>query len=334
MKKKKTIIFTEGSNKIGIGHITRCIALYDELSANHFDVLFVVNGNKSIAPLLKGKKHRICNWLINRQERDAIIKDSVCVVIDSYLAKLADYYDVMQKTRLLVCVDDFDRLPYPSGLVIKASSHSVHRPTAIRQTTELTGNQYQLLRKDFIQIPPFIVRKKPHTILITFGGDDIRRLTPAILTFLTQNYPLLKKIVIIGPAYKNDNTRRINAHKDHRTKIINNASAKEMRDAMLKSDIAISAGGQTLNELARIGLPTICIQVADNQKLHLQNWELTGFVKNLGDYQTDLLEKLHHAMVKLLSLTVRKKMSRLGQRTVDGKGPKRIVSAINKIISP
>ncbi len=53
---------------------------------------------------------------------------------------------------------------------------------------------------------------------------------------------------------------------------------------MLVSDIAISSGGQTLCELARIGTPTIGICCAQNQQQNLECWRDTSFAEYAGWY--------------------------------------------------
>ncbi len=50
-----------------------------------------------------------------------------------------------------------------------------------------------------------------------------------------------------------------------------------MKNAMIKCDIAISAAGQTLFELARIGVPTYAVQVAENQTLNMLSWKKCNF---------------------------------------------------------
>lgn len=45
MKKiNRVIIFTEGGDNIGFGHITRCSALYEEIESRNIEVLFVIFG--------------------------------------------------------------------------------------------------------------------------------------------------------------------------------------------------------------------------------------------------------------------------------------------------
>lgn len=72
-----------------------------------------------------------------------------------------------------------------------------------------------------------------------------------------------KKHVVIGPGFNNRDTIRANA--DERTVFHDGLTALEMRDLMLKCDVAITGGGQTTNELARCGIPMIVLQIAENQ---------------------------------------------------------------------
>ena len=51
---------------------------------------------------------------------------------------------------------------------------------------------------------------------------------------------------------------------------------------MMKSDLAIGAVGTTSWERASLGLPTMAIQVAENQKTILENLHFQGAVYNLG----------------------------------------------------
>lgn len=55
MVKKRVIIFTEGGQDIGFGHLTRCSALYDEIDKRGIEVVLVIYG-KGIENLLGKKK--------------------------------------------------------------------------------------------------------------------------------------------------------------------------------------------------------------------------------------------------------------------------------------
>lgn len=61
MVKKRVIIFTEGGQDIGFGHLTRCSALYDEIDKRGIEVVLVIYG-KGIENLLGKKKYILVDW--------------------------------------------------------------------------------------------------------------------------------------------------------------------------------------------------------------------------------------------------------------------------------
>jgi RimJ/RimL family protein N-acetyltransferase len=104
-------------------------------------------------------------------------------------------------------------------------------------------------------------------------------------------------------------------------------NADEMLDLMLKCHLAITAAGQTIYELARIGISTIAIGTADNQKYNLKGWVKMGFLEEeLWIEQTDLLEKIKNHISKLKSsLSIERKVY------CDGQGARRF---INELLMP
>lgn len=91
---------------------------------------------------------------------------------------------------------------------------------------------------------------------------------------------------------------------------IGNSSAAEVKQSMEKSDLAVSAAGQTLLELAALGVPTIAIITADNQ---LQNAKLlfeAGFCSVL--YANNLTD-LNSAIADFAQAEKRTRASLAGQ---------------------
>ena len=109
-----------------------------------------------------------------------------------------------------------------------------------------------------------------------------------------------------------------------------------MKELMLNSDIAISAGGQTLYELARIGVPTIGICMAKNQEKNLNGWQMAGFIDYIGWYNNNELQfVLKQSIANLISSEERTSRSKIGKALVDGKGASRIVNVImRKMANP
>lgn len=58
----KVLILTEGSEDIGLGHVSRCIAIYQALEKHKAKVELLVYGDYKAEALLKGINYRNLNW--------------------------------------------------------------------------------------------------------------------------------------------------------------------------------------------------------------------------------------------------------------------------------
>ena len=167
--------------------------------------------------------------------------------------------------------------------------------------------------------------------MITFGGCDSTNLTPKILKLMTKEFPALSKKVIVGTGFRNG--EEIEKQKDERTNLTYNADANMVKEIMIDSDIAISAAGQTLSELARIGAPTIALAVADNQLNNLEGWRKAGFIESVDVSDgSDSIAHLTGTIGLLSSGLVRKEKSLRGRNAIDGNGARRIVNEIVSMV--
>ncbi len=325
----RVFILTEGGNNIGFGHITRCLSLYQAFE--EIDGIlpeFIVNGDASIDGVLKNRQYKTFNWLEHKERVWASIKDADIAIIDSYLAEVAFYRELSDYVRVPVYIDDNKRVDYPKGVVVNGSisAEMLHYP-ARENITYLLGPKYIPLRKEFLNVPEKEIREKIERILITFGGDDAVNVTPSVLRLLERRYPQAVKKVIIGRGYRN--AEEIKTAADGLTELIYFPGAEGMKSVMLDSDIAISAGGQTLYELARVGVPAIAVIVADNQINNVQGWEKNGFVVNSGWHNASgVHEKIDEGLKLLEEKSARERMSKAGRLLVDGSGAERVVGAL------
>ena len=104
-----------------------------------------------------------------------------------------------------------------------------------------------------------------------------------------------------------------------------------MKKVMLDSDIAISAGGQTLYELARVGVPTIAISVADNQLGSIRGWQKTGFIEYAGWWEDDFGIRAKNILSQVKDPYIRRVKSEIGRKLVDGKGAKRVCEDVDEV---
>lgn len=324
----KVFIVTEGGGNIGFGHITRCTALYQSFQRHNITPKFIVNGDAKTEDLLKGKKAEIINWLDDEKALFSGVRDADIVIVDSYLAK-DNFYRRVSKLARVACYLDGDRtFNYPPCVVVRGNLYAREPKASCEQDiVYLSGPKYIMLREEFWSVPEKRINRDVKSLLITFGASDIRDLTVKVMAFLNENYPELEKKIIVGKAFRS--IKEIEALKDAGTSLIYYPDAEDMKKIMLESDIAISAGGQTLYELARVGVPAVGICVAPNQRRNLESWQKAGFLEYAGWYNdNEVLTRLNNALKRLSIYKERVKRFAAGRGIIDGKGQDRICEAL------
>ena len=117
----KVLILTEGGIQFGMGHITRCMALYEAFVEKGVETLIIVNGDETVDSLLSGANFIRTNWLKNEEETFDKLENYDIVVVDSYHADFEFYQALSQKVKVPVYFDDTIRLDYPGGIVINGA---------------------------------------------------------------------------------------------------------------------------------------------------------------------------------------------------------------------
>lgn len=326
----KVFILTEGGQHVGLGHIMRCTSLCQAFEKMGVAAVFVVNGDESAVGLLGSTKSHIFDWLEDRERLFSIIEGADVVIIDSYLADMTCYDKIAEIVRLQVCIDDNMRIEYPKGIVINGSIGAENMDYPLKDgVTYFLGTEYMPLRREFWAVPEKEIKKNIETIMVTFGGNDMRNLTPRTMKSLALDYPGLTKKVIIGMGFTN--VRQIEEAKDDRTDLTYYPDAAGMKKVILESDLAVSAGGQTLYELARCGVPTIAISVAGNQSANIEGWHKAGFIEYAGQWTDEgILDNIADKINALDNEGTRKKKAEIGRNLVDGHGAVRAVQSCLK----
>lgn len=316
----KVIILTEAGKNIGLGHLARCIALYQAFESKGADLKILVNSDESIKNLLAKNKYVFIDWLNEEERLFDELRGATAIIIDSYLADFNLYKRISKAADTCVYIDDNKRLDYPEGIVLNANIYAEELDYPRNERLAyLLGNRYSLLRKEFWGIPEKKIGERIESVLVTFGGDDGRNMTAGVLKILKQEFPGLRKNVIIGKCFRN--IKKVLSLKDKKTDFIYDPSAERMKQAMLSADIAISSGGQTLYELACTGLPTIAVAVSDNQLRNVAGFEKSGFLKLAGWWKDGSTEQNIVKFIRGFE-GVRERMvsSGIGRSLISGRG--------------
>ena len=191
----------------------------------------------------------------------------------------------------------------------------------------LLGLKYAPLRKAFWSVGKKDVREDLEKAIITFGGHDAVNMTPFVVSCLSRSFPGLRKSVIIGKNFTN--IPAIERAADNNTELIHEPDAEKIKEIMTDSDIAFSNGGQTIAELARVGVPVFAILAAENQRKNIKKWEEKGFLEGFEGNGKDALEDaLKGFMARHGKCSIRAEKAEIGRRLVDGNGAKNIVDEV------
>ncbi len=326
------LILTEGGRSIGYGHVTRSLSIYQALKEAGIKVKLIVNGDSSVMSLLNGVSYEMLDWLRGEDVLKEFSKTfSSFIFIDSYIAP----YEFYEKASAIFClkifVDDFNRLKYPEGTILNGSIYA----NTIKYNSKnrlLLGPKYTPLRKPFWVVGEKPINDRVERILITFGGTDTTKvITERVVELLAHEYPELEKVIIMGEGNNGKGTEDLKRLYGPYIEIFISPDAEKIKELMYNSDIAISGGGQTLYELARVGVPTIGVCLAKNQEMNLVYWEKSGFVKFAGWYHDkQLIDRIAENICELADRGKRLESSLIGRRFVDGLGGSRIVTVLKE----
>ncbi|MBU3568178.1 hypothetical protein [Polynucleobacter alcilacus] len=309
------LILTEAGGSVGYGHISRCLGITQALSGEAGLVL------TSSEEMTFENNSRVSNWIRNPAELPDLNggKWPNTVLIDSYNADIDCINYLRKSVNYLAVIDDFDRMPYPCDSIINPS---LLGPNYSQQCAKIfKGSEFIILREDIRFSKPKQKHGELKSLLVTFGGGDtspILNLTLPILEALDLNIH-----VLTGDNEKASFLR--SKFRSNKFNILGRLNSYEVAKLFLDIDLAISAGGQTLNELAFLGIPFIAVETGMDQY-----WNIEGYVQNLvtgrhlyakdPQFRTLLLAEIS----RMRDLSLRVEASRLGRGIVDGLGANRI----------
>lgn len=305
----KLLILTEGGSKSGFGHITRTSAIAAAVRklSPRSEVQFLISGDTRAKVYAKtaGLKFVSGNWIKNWNPWEVTAKSANALLIDSY-APLAVCKKISAANPNCFWMDDYNRLRYPGG-------HVLH-----------SGRDYVILRRAFQKTSPrFQIRKHIKNVLILLGGTGTRQTAEKImLAILSQ--AMAKDIMFHWVAPQDTADPKI-----PNLKIWKNLSAEKMVQLISKSDLAVSASGQTLFELAVLGVPTIAVQTMRNQRENVRVLTKRGSLQFAGyGFNTKTIKNILIYFKKLTNSNQRRKLSENAKKSVDRHGVDRIARLI------
>lgn len=352
---------TDASLQIGAGHVIRCLSLADGLRAQGAQCLFICRTHQGhMCEIIRQRGYRVkslltikhqnqqnspvhsdwlgTNWQTDAEETASAIACTKFdwLVVDHYAIDyqweeaLADNYH-----QLFVIDDLADRL-HSCNLLLDQNlgrKPQDYLDLVPRHCKVLCGPLYALLRPNFSELRPYSLQRRQaqpnlHNLLITMGGVDYSNATGKILQALKFcSLPQESRItVVMGLAAPwIENVRKLAAKMPWQTEVLVNV--KDMAKIMADSDLAIGAAGSTSWERCCLGLPTLMVVLAENQKLvaeALNASQAARLIPALRNFDAELILAIH----ELSKPENQTRMSFAASVITDGHGVDKIVEVM------
>lgn len=338
------LVRADNSSQVGMGHFNRCSALAHEFAVNSHNV-FLVTSETSIIPVwiqqvYKNTLRVSKEWDIDSERPviEELLRNNRIdiVIIDTYRATKTYYEFILDYANFLVVFDDMGSIDVPAKILINGNIYAPQMPYSQcdKDTLLLLGSEYLALRPLFKKVKPIEIRREVKKVLITFGGGDILNSTPVIINTLMHSLGMVKNMeyyVLVGPGFKNIDQIEDVCKGFNNIKLIFNP--ENVVDIMKEMDLAISAAGSTVYELACLGIPNIIFTVVDNQELIAKTMCNEGICLDAGDFNLFSKEKFLGLMSQVSNYYLRRRMQEKALNTFDALGAERCVDRIVKFAS-
>lgn len=317
-------ILTEGGGNTGMGHISRCLSVYQAFEKRGYRPQLIINGATEVSRVLNGIRYHLFDWINEEEKMKVLIRNADVVLIDSYKCPQVLYQQIAYLCSKAVFIDDNIRLEYPSGIVVNGVMGAEKLNYPIRTDIDyLLGAQYAFLRSAFWDIPSRNINSEVKSAMISCGGNDVG-LSSRITKIVKEQFPALKISVVVKDILQSE----IDYIQEH-ANVFAGLGADDMKKLMNESDIAITAAGQTTYELCRMGTPFVALLTADNQAYSIANFFKNGLVQEAIKPDDEKFEELLISQVKhLIDPDVRKKIAQKMQICIDGSGSVKLADYI------
>lgn len=333
---KPSILFRcDASPSVGGGHVVRCLALakrFKEIGAQLFLVTKIET--RQLFPNLDEIFDNIFFIKIednlNESIRDELGANKFdALIIDDHKSNNVIEEQLQKITSKLIVLSDNPINKHSCDILIDSNlgRHKVDYEELIPQKClTLLGSEYIILRDEFTKYPATKAEQK--SIVVSVGYTDPASLSEFYLKSLVEIENAHPVDVIIGHAPKAlESAYKLAAQANFDLTI--HEKPENISVIMSHAFLALGAGGGSVWERCAMGVPSVTIEVASNQKHLLDALNKMGAIIHLGEIENVSQKQMSQFLIG--ALKDRKKLNSIAQcaRTLcDGKGVDRIVTSI------
>ena len=349
-------IRADGNEMTGAGHIMRCLTIGAELVklVPKEEVLFLCADEKSAGLVRQQEFHAFvlgtdyCDMASELSALENVFDKSEdltgkavgterdcrpVILVDSYYVT-DEYLKELRSFGVVVLMDDMGKKKYPADAVINynvtACPKDYRRHYEGTGTKLLLGSAYVPVREQFLN-RNYQIREEAKTVLITSGGGDSENIAGRLLQALfDENMEFHVTAGRFNPHYET-----LKQLEDRHKNIYLHCNVSDMAGLMAAADIAVTAGGSTIYELASLGVPFICFSCAENQEplteyIHAHN--IAGFGGAFHRDSAAAMTRTSSLFRELITdADLRRQYHRSEKELADGHGAERLALALTEL---
>jgi spore coat polysaccharide biosynthesis predicted glycosyltransferase SpsG len=309
-----------------VDYVRRCHAL--AAAAPWADARFLVGGDESAVVEL-GEQRFAATRVDGIDGTVAAARGAAALVVDTESVNRNDLPALLADGRVLVVIDDSGRFPIAGDLVVNAGTDL--RAPAQDAGRYLLGPAFALLRPEFAESPARAWPGSVERALLLLGAAPPTGLLGLLAAAARSALPDAELDVVVGPFADMLMIRRalrsvmgINVH----------VAPRDIRGLMLAADVAVSAGGVTLLELAATAAPCVGVCLRSNERANLVGLESAKALMFAGAVEdVRLAAGVRHALTALREDVERRRtLGTHARRLVDGGGAARVARAMEALI--
>ena len=195
-----------------------------------------------------------------------------------------------------------------------------------------------IARPELMILSPRLARRRPArtatiSLLLSMGGSDARGLTPRLVRWLGGMTDPPELRVVVGTLFDHHEalSRAVDCYPVEC--LVDRAPPQDRLFGMMRaSRAAIAHGGDTLYELACLGVPSAVVCPTVRQLRVADRFAAAAAVLNLGVYRTLTRPRFQRGIIRLLRDTrLRRCLRTAGPRLVDGRGAQRVARTLAEL---
>ena len=267
---------------------------------------------------------------VRRLNPAAVVIDSA-EVAENYLAEL-----VASGTRV-ISLDHQANVRFASQLVINPLLDPGREAYEFVPGTQLLlGRRYAIVRPEIRRVRQVRAQEPPQPFraLIALGDDDMQELTIKIAKLLLPMTRLSRIDVVVRPHYASlAGLQQLASAHPERLEVATDPADVSSRVA--RCHFAITGGGGWSLELACVGVPQLVVVPSEVYWPNARRLEDEGTAVCLGGHENLSPSSIRQAIQELLTDPLeRQAMARCGRKLIDGRGPDRLVTALEVMLHP